>query len=570
MKSMIRWQGLGVFGFLVALLVLFFFFFADGLAKLVIEKQGSGLVGARVDLSGAKLSFSPTGLELTGLQITNPDAPMRNIVEIDRLAMLISPLPLFQRKIIIEEMSAEGVRPDTARKTSGALPGSATGKKEAAPEKTESGFKLPSLQIPDVKEVMAKENLQTIALAREYQEQIKADKAKWQQRLAELPNQQKLESYRERLNKLQGSSGLAGLLGGANELLAVKNELQADLDRLKSAQKDFTESSNAYKKQLTEIENAPRQDIKRLLDKYGLSSEGLANLSVLFFGRQTGGMIQQGLDWYEKAQPLLQRSKEKKGGSEVVKPPRGQGVTVRFKEEAPLPDFLIRHISASVKIAAGAFAGSINNVTPDQDVLGAPLTFTFGGENLQGLRAIKCAGVLDHVNPAQPNDTVNLAINGYAIKKMTLSSSESLPLTIDSGQADLTVQAEVQNRQINGEVQAQLQSATIETAPAQQGDAISQALASALADVSNVSVKAKVTGTLDDYKMALSSNLDSLLKQAAGKAIRSQTAKFEQQLKEAVMEKAKGPLADATGSFADFGGISEELTARLQAGGKLL
>jgi hypothetical protein len=79
-----------------------------------------------------------------------------------------------------------------------------------------------------------------------------------------------------------------------------------------------------------------------------------------------------------------------------------------------------------------------------------------------------------------------------------------------------------------------------------------------------------VTGTIDNYEIKLSSNLDKILKQAVANTIKSQTARFEQDLQDGVMAKVKGPLAAASGSFSDFGGISKELTARLQAGGNLL
>jgi len=569
-KGLIRWPGLGLFVVLVVLIGGVSYFLIDPLIKSVIENQGSKVVGAEVDLGSADFSFFPAGLALNRLQITNPDDPLRNIVEIDRLAMSIDPLPLLQRKVIIPEMTAEGIRPDTARKKSGALPATVAAPKPAKAEKEGQGFTMPSLKIPDVKEVLAREDLQTVTLAREFEERIKADKAKWQQRLADLPSEKKLKSYQERLNKLKGSQGLAGLLGGANELLSVKNELQADLDRLKSAQKDFTENQSAYQKRLAELQNAPQRDIKRLLDKYSLSPEGLAHLGSLVFGGKTGSLLAQAVAWYEKAQPLLQRKKEKKGAVEVVKPARGRGVNVRFAEKEPLPGFLIRKISASVQIAAGSFAGTIDNITPDQDVLGKPLTFKFMGDKLQGLREVKFDGVLNHVNPDQPKDSVNLGINGYTLDKMALSTSRSLPVTIAKGQADLTVTAVVRQRQLNGEARASLKSATLTTTRPEDGNAISQALAGALSDISNVSVKAEVTGTLDDYNLQLSSNLDTILKQAAGNAIKTQTARFEQQLKEGVMEKVKGPLADASGSYGDFGGIAQELGSRVQIGSSLL
>ncbi|MDA3785463.1 MAG: TIGR03545 family protein [Deltaproteobacteria bacterium] len=569
MKSMIRWPGLGLFAVVVLLLFLFFYFLVDGMIKRTIERQGSALVGAQVDLGAADLSFFPMGLRLSRLQITNPDAPLRNIVEIEQLAMSIAPLPLLERKIIIEEMTATGVRPDTARQSSGALPEYAAGEKDAAPA-AKKGVKLPTLQIPDIKEVLAKEELTSVALAREYQAQVKADTAKWQQRLAELPNQNKMAEYRARLSKIKSSSGLAGLIGGATELVALKKEIEADMERLQTAQKEFSEAAASNKQGLAEVQSAPQQDIKRLKDKYSLSPEGLGHLSSLLFGAKTGGMVEQALAWHEKMQPLLQRRKEKKAGTEVVKPLRGEGVMVRFQEETPLPDFLIRHIDVSVLLEAGGFGGTIKNVTPDQDRLGEPLSFAFSGDDLQGLRAITLDGVLDHVNTAQPRDSVNLAINGYAVNNMVLSSTESLPVTIASGLADFMAQAVVEQRQVNAQVQAQLKAANFAITPVQPDNAISQALAGALADVSKAGVKARVTGTVDDYQVQLSSDLDSLLKEAAANAVKSQTARFEQQLQESIRAKTKGPVADAANSFGDFSALAEELKARLQASRQLL
>jgi uncharacterized protein (TIGR03545 family) len=570
MKAIIRWQGLGVFGFAAALICLFTLFFIDTIIKGIIEKQGSALIGARVELAEADLTFFPAGLQLSRLQITNPDKPLRNIIAIDRIAMAFDAMKLLQRKIIIDQMAMEGIRPDTPRRKSGALPEYSAHKKAATSEDSKEGFQTPELQIPDVKEILAKEKLASLELAKSYQAQIKADTLKWRQQLAELPDESKLAQYRERLNKIKSSSGLAGLLGGATELLAVRKEIQADLDRLQTAQKDFIEVSASYKKRLAELQNAPRQDIKRLVDEYNLSGKGLANLSSLLFGAKTGDIIEQALVWYAKAQPLLERNKEKKDGSEIVKPLRGKGIWVRFEEREPLPDFLIRNIAASVEIAAGSFEGTIKNVTPDQDVLGAPLSFTFAGDSLQGLRAISFDGVLDHVNPARSRDTVNLEIIGYGLGKTVLSDDENLPLTINSGLVDLAVQAVFQQQDINAEVAAKLQSANFTAAPPQQSGVISQAIAGALSNTTNLTASARITGTLDDYNIELRSDLDNILKQAVANTIKGQTARFKQDLKDGVMDKVKGPLAAATGSFSDFGSIARELTARLQVGDNLL
>lgn len=570
MKAIIRWQGLIVFCFFIALICLFTFFFANGIIVTVVETMGSKIVGARVDLDGADLSFLPVGLELSGLQITNPDKPLRNIVEIDRLAMAIDPIQLLRRKIIIDEMVADGIRPDTPRKKSGAMPEYSARAKSAVPENNAKGFKMPEIKIPDAREVLAREELTTINLATEFQTQIKADREKWQQRLAELPNQEKLAQYKARLGKIKSGSGLAGLLGGATELLAVKEEIQTDLNRLNTAQQEFSQISTTYQNRLAIIQQAPRQDIKRLSDKYSLSANGLANLSPLLFGDKTGRMVEQTLSWYAKLKPLLERHKEPESDSEIIRPVRGKGVSVRFREEDPLPDFLIRNIAASIQVAAGSFAGTIKNVTPDQDVLGLPLSFTFGGESLQGLRSISFNGILDHITPDRSRDTMNIAIEGYSIAEGTTGAAENKPATITGGLLDLSAQVVLQQQAVNANIQANLKEANFSGSTDQPGDIASQAITAALSGVSNVSVKAVISGTMANYKIELSSDLDKILKQAVANTIKDQTAKFEQTLKDGVMAQVKDPLAAAGGSFSDFGNISQELKARLQAGSSLL
>ncbi|MFN2366943.1 MAG: TIGR03545 family protein, partial [Desulfurivibrionaceae bacterium] len=370
MKKIIRWQGLAYFGILLALLCFFTFFFIDNFIARQIEKLGSAMVGAKVELEEADLSFFPAGLELSRLQVTNPDQPMRNAVEIDRIAMTINALRLLEKKIIIEEMAAEGIRPDTPRQKSGALSKYTARSEEPSPEKPEKGFKIPDLEIPDAKEVLAREKLESLELAADYRSKIEKETARWQERLAGLPDQEKLNDYQKRVEELKGGSDLAGLIGGATELVALRKEIHADLDRLRAARDEFRTTSESYREDLDELKNAPRRDLERLVAKYTPSSEGLANLSTLIFGDKTGNIVRKSLFWYEKAQPLLARAKEKRGDNKVVKPVRGDGVWVKFEEKNPVPEFLIRRIAASAEIEAGRFDGTIINVTPDQDILG--------------------------------------------------------------------------------------------------------------------------------------------------------------------------------------------------------
>jgi len=80
MKSIVRI--LAVIAGIIALAMVVAVFMIDGIIESQIEKHGTAAVGARVDLAAADLSFFPLGLTLSGLDITDPSAPMTNAASV--------------------------------------------------------------------------------------------------------------------------------------------------------------------------------------------------------------------------------------------------------------------------------------------------------------------------------------------------------------------------------------------------------------------------------------------------------------------------------------------------------
>ena len=150
MGKWIRWWGLGAFVVVAAILGCVWIFFIDGWVKNLIEDAGTNALGAKVELDAADLTLFPAGLTLTRIQVTDPKQPMINAVEMATVSMGLDGLNLLRRKIIVEEMTLEGVRLGTPRITSGAI-------KDVPAEEEESemfSINLPSLEIPDVKNIL--------------------------------------------------------------------------------------------------------------------------------------------------------------------------------------------------------------------------------------------------------------------------------------------------------------------------------------------------------------------------------------------------------------------------------
>ncbi|MGH7165636.1 MAG: TIGR03545 family protein, partial [Nitrospiraceae bacterium] len=315
---------------------------------------------------------------------------------------------------------------------------------------------------------------------------------------------------------------------------------------------------------------APQEDTRRLMEKYSLSGSGMGNVTGMLIGGTIGDWTATSLRWYAKLQPVLQRKAERKRDVEIVTPVRGKGVDVRFKERAPLPDLLIRIAHVSVEVPAGAIRGQVKNITPDQPILGAPLTFAFAGDKLKGLQSVKLDGTLNRVDPAKPNDRANLRVRGYRVEDLNLSKSEQWALAIKQAIADTDLQATLRGEALNANLAATLQSVQMASGVKAGAGVLANAVASALSDVKGFTLKADVTGTVEQYDVNLTSDLDRVLKDVVGKQVQAQTARLEAQLQSAIVEKVAGPLNELKTGLGGLDSVGTELASRLNLGTDLL
>ncbi len=572
MTKWLRWHGLIAFGVVSIFLSLSWFFLADMIVKRSIEKIGTRVVGAKVELAKADVHLSPLGVTLKGLEVTNPDHPMSNAVEVGQIDLSLDSLNLLRRKIIIDTMAVVDTRFNTPRKTSGAVTPQDKDK-EASAEAGETPFAalgFSSFQIPDIHEILAREKLESLDQIKHLRGEIDAIKADWEKRLVEAPDKDTFEQYQARAKKLQkGSKGISGALTLANNLKKLQKDVSKDLKQLKNIQKDFNRDKNTLKKKLDQLKSAPQQDMDRILNTYNLSADGLGNISQLLFGEKIGGTVQKAIFWYGKLTPFLTKVGPGDEKDALVKPERGKGVYVRFKESAPLPDLLARQVDVSMIIPAGDMKGEFRQVTTDQAVLGKPLEFNFSGDKLQGVQSIHVEGALDHIDPNKAKDLITVAVQQYRVSDLKLSASDNLPITLKKGLAHLNLTATLHDDMLDADVQVTMDSAELETGKKTGGNLLQQTLHAALADVSTFSVNAKVTGTLDNYKIKATSDLDKVLKNAVDGQIKNLTNEFQDKLRAGILDKVKGPMKDTSNSMTGLDGISQEISSRLDLGSGL-
>lgn len=564
MGKWIRWWGLGVFVVLAAILGCVWIFFVDGWVKSAIEEAGTEAVGAKVELDAADLSLFPAGLTLARVQVTDPKKPMTNAVEIAQVSMGLDGLNLLRRKVIVEEMILDGVQVRTPRVTSGAT-------HEVSSQEEESdmfSIDLPSLEVPDVKNILEQEDLETVRLIETLKADLKREKETWKSRLKELPGKAKLAEYKKRVKNLKKAKkgGLKGILGGVGEVQSLKQDIEEEIQSLKSAKKEFEDKVVLLRTRLEQVKTAPKRDIQHLKAKYNLSPEGLANMSQTLLGGEIGSWVRQGAMWYERIKPLLEGAQALKGsevGPEVHTPLRGKGVDVHFIEAQPLPDFLIRKTIVSVNLDLGDLAGTVHNITTDQPTLGKPTTFTFSGDQLRKVKSVALEGTLNHVVPTDSKDQMKVQAKGYELTNVVLSKDDKWPVALTSGLGDINMNAEIKGQALVANGGAALANLHLSAGKAGDTNPLTKALSSAVTDISGLSLQAEVKGTLEQQDVSLTSDLDRILQNAAGKMVNELASTFGAELQSAISEKIAEPMKELKKNFSGFDGIAGDLTERV-------
>ena len=552
-------------------------FFLDNFVKRMIEQVGTSLAGAEVDLAAADVKLFPLGITLNGLQVTNPEEPATNSLECTRIAFSLDGLNLLRRKVIVNEMAAEGVRFDTKR----ARPGRVPKPPEKKPEEKSASLSL-SLSMPDARKILETEQLDSPKLIDAAGADLAKGQDQWQKRMNELPDRAAIDAYKARMQKIKGSrkSGIAGITGELSEVRALTRDLEQELERLKKSRTAFSADLSSAQKLVANMQEEPMKDVRRLRDKYGISASGLQNMSQVLFGDSIGSWIRTSLLWYNRLQPVFRSAAVKKGDKQVAKPLRGRGVDVRFKESRPLPDFLITRTAVSAEIDAGTLAGTIRNITPEQQVLGSPLTFSFSGEKLKTAQAMELTGALNHVAPSKAEDTSRFALRGYQVKDLVLSGSKDLPVTLQEGRLDLDLQARKTAHALTGKLVVKVRDARLSAGSGNASGPLASAIKASLSKVSQFTLTADLAGTPENYDVKITSDLDRVLKDSVGRVVKEQSDRLEKELKAAVLAKTDKQLADLqknysgllsmNGRFDDvqnqLNGLMKEATASSGAG----
>lgn len=568
MKQLFRWSGLLPFVIVCAALTAFWLLLADTLLRYTVESLGSDLIGAEVNLDAASLTLDPLQLRLSHLQLTDPELPERNMVELGEAVASVEPWKLLMGQLIINELSVTGLQVDTPRRRAGWVK-SREEVSTAEIEAAQSPSTLSKLQseLPSVEEVLAKEPLLLTSRSEALQEHYAESRTALDALLSKLPDEPQRQQLQQRFNRAtQGKpKTLAEFNTQKAELEKVQDELRTIKNTLEQGRQQLNQSREQLGADLAALKAAPGEDLKRLRAKYSLDTQGAMNLSGLLFGNKVEGWMTKGLQWYRRLEPLLGAGGGKKEQEE--KPQRASGRYVRFPSHDPRPDFLLRQARIQLSLPIGDINSELHDLTHQPQIIGRPATLSATASRLQGLTSFDLKGQFDHRTAATAQDTLTLQLKGLEVKELALSQSDDFPLSLAQATADMAGNLTLSGGQLEAQLKGAFSNARF-LAGAKGG--LAGELAGSLADIDNFTLDASASGTPMAPEFTLSSNLDKQLNRQFQQRLKDKQAAFEQQLRAALEERIAGPRSEYEGKMAQLTQLQSQLDQQLGENQKML
>lgn len=523
MRDWIRWWGLGVF----LVIVLLIWLGTNPLIKWGIEAAGTRAVGAEVELDGVSFSFSPAVLELDRLQVTNPDEPMRNMVEVGRIEFALNGYALLRRQFIAENMAVEGLRFNTERERSGEIvrDSSEARRSELEGESFDISRLLPGMDLPDPSAIGAEESERLQGRVSELDQEAAEIEEGWQERIQELPDSDTMDGYRARLDEIDDMDRLQRVAA----VRELRDEISDDLDQVRSLRQGLESDRDRVREITARVRAMPAEEAGRLIAGTGLD-EGFGGVTRQLLGEKLSNWVVLGLGGYELASKHLAG---RKAGEEDTRPPRGEGEYIRFPEEEPLPGFLIKRAALDgVFRLAGReidFDGRMENITHQPAIWGRPMTLNIDGRG-EGGAELAVTGTFDH-RESPSRDELAFRLERFGFTDATLSDSSRLPIVLERGLADFQGNLVVTEGRLDSSVNARFTEASFDAGAGDSGDVVDR-LARAIEGVSAFRMELDLGGTLSSPEIGLRSDLDRIIGNAIGDEARREIAQAREELEQ--------------------------------------
>ena len=519
-----RWRAIVPFALFLVLVVGAWLLLADRLGRIAVERGGTALLGARVEVRSLHIALTRGNVTISGLVAASPFDSLKNLMEADQLVAQVEVAPLFEKKLAIDRLGATGLRFGTKRTTSGFVPSHGQSATAQIMANVRSWAAQPALQVPLLQlatgalsiDSLDPRKLQTVQAAESLSAHADSSARAWAGQLGALNVQATADSAVAFAQRLQGAkpTDLALLRDARRTIDRVKQTH----DRVVSLERDVQAGAGSLDQGLPALNAARQQDYTFAKSLVRLPPIDASAIAWVLFGPEAVAKFQRALYYTQLAREYMPPGL--KPHAEPA-PVRRRGVSVQFPREHALPGFLLRDADVSLLLGADSavrpYSGRLQGLTSAPALYGRPTTFELRAPTLSA------DAVLDHVH-----DTARDAIGG-TIQNVSIPDIHipGLPIRVAPGKGDLTLGFTLYGDSVRGRWQVLAPQAAWQRDSGGPGGAAADLLWQVVSRINHLDLTAELGGTLSKPELHVRSNLDAAVADGLRAAIGDKVAAAE-------------------------------------------
>ncbi|OUR90501.1 hypothetical protein A9Q81_18580 [Gammaproteobacteria bacterium 42_54_T18] len=554
-------KGLGFGSFLLVVLFVLLavlWFIPAPAIKWAIETYGSEHVGAKVDVEDVSFSWLSAGLAIEGLQVTDPSAPMENMLVIDRMAAELDVAQLLNKKLYFDELAIEGVGVGEVRAESGALSKHVS----TLPEES-SGFSLASLGLPSADELVAQEKAIYENKINAYKEKLAAKQRAIEEAITALPNEDALNGYKARIKKAKDSAkGPLGKFAALKDFKRIQKDIKKDVKKVREVQQLIKNTLADLRKDYELLKGLPNQSASEIVKSLGLEDSMVAGAGQTLLAGRFDAWVQQALGYYNVMA----------GGKDGLPGEASDIETNSPNTIKTTPDFLIKKVLLSGALRQGGregeMSGEVTNLNEAPSLSPESTTVTLKAAGV-AFGKLALNGIIDHRKVGEEEDTFTLSVSDSTLENYSLSEQSDMALILKKALLSTQVNASV-NKLSMLDMAIDAGFSNIDLAVNSEGAGssdsdVQQAIIEALKETKDIRLQGKATGPLDKLTLSLKSNLDDVLSNAVSKAVNNKVDALKGEVSKKLQDELAKQMAPLKEKLGKVAGLESQASDRKNA-----
>lgn len=562
-KGPIRWEAIITFTIIVVLIGLYFKLFFDAHMKSLVEFAGYHATGAEVNVHSLETSFFNASIKITGIELTNPEKPTHNNLNIGEVRFSMLWDALLRVKFVINEAAIENISFNQTRKKPGkvkppepekesALQKEAEKLKGEAIERAKSDYEdnifgnianmmSGSSQGEELQKLenklVSKEKMKAFETA------IKEKQKAWEVRLKTLPKASEFQSLGDRIKKVKtsGFTNPQEVQKSVEEIRAILAEGQKKIDEVNAAKNDFDKDIKFTDEGLKDIKAQIERDIKDLQAHFKIPKIDAKSIAMALFKRYTNPYFAKINHYrnlfYKYAPPNLVSKKDNKPDVTIQPRPRENGTTYEFGKLNAYPLFWLKKAMISSQINAsdpnsknGNIKGEILDVSTNQLVTGKPTIAAIAGDfPSEKIEGIDFKLKFDNrTKDALINAT--FGIKSFLISKKEIVESTDLDLSFDSAIGSVSSSMDLINyKELSLKIENQFKDIDYKVAATNKD--VEGILVNVFQGARTTNMVAEGKGVLPKFDLDISSDLGRLIQNGFEKEINAKIEELKKRIK---------------------------------------